>query len=193
VIKITKKWRMEKAREIIDRNFMHVPFGFDDLTEFSFVCGHEITGAVRKINPEFPNDHRHLHTEIDGVWAARSWRKLITPLSELQRAKTIMRAVIRTDIREYMESAEPQECAQCESVDDLTVDHVAPPFDYIAAAFIEENGIPEIHIPENPFNIIDRFECPDLEAKWIAFHASMACYQILCRSCNASKGKRHVS
>ena len=31
---------------------------------------------------------------------------------------------------------------------------------------------------------------PDQEARWIAFHASRAIYQVLCRSCNSAKGRK---
>ena len=188
--KMTKKFRMEKAREIIDRNEIDVPFPDDDVEEFAAICQHPITAAVRRRNPEFPNDYRHLHTEIEGVWAARSWRKLITPLTPEQQAKTIMRSIVKEDMKEYLSSASPQECMNCESLDDLTVDHVHPPFDDIALEFFGIYGIPEIEIPDDNFRVLDRFADPNLEAYWIAFHASRATYQILCRSCNASKGKR---
>lgn len=188
--KLTKKFRMEKAREIIDRNKIDVPFPEQDVEEFANICQQPITAAIRRKNPEFPNDYRHLHTEIDGVWAARSWRKLISPISPTQQAKVIMRTVVKEDMQEYLSSAEPKECMNCGRKDDLTVDHVRPPFDDIAVEFMEFYGIPEIEIPDDNFRVLDRFADPDLEAQWIAFHASRAIYQILCRSCNASKGKR---
>lgn len=188
--KITKKARIEKAREIIDRNQMNVPFPDIDVQEFAAVCQQPITAAVRRMNPQFPKDYRHLHTEIDGAWAARSWRKLISPITPLQQAKIIMRHAVWQDMREFSESMEPRECVACGAVDDITVDHVWPPFDDIAMAFIDRHGIPEVEIPEDSFKILDRFADQELEGKWVHFHAENAVYQLLCRSCNASKGKR---
>lgn len=189
--KATKKWRLEKAREIIDRNKMDVPFSEPDLIEFSMVVEQEVEGAIRRVNPQFPTDPRHLHTLIDGVWEARSWRKMIeqthTPESE---AKRVMRFLVRNDISDFMSCAEPKECWQCETIHDLTVDHVAPPFNAIADEFIYTYGLPEI--VDNPCAnmVVKKFHSDDLEEKWVQFHAERAVYQILCRSCNASKGAR---
>lgn len=189
--KITKKYRLEKAREIIDRNAIDVPFNSYDVECFSIVCDKEIDGAVRRINPQFPHsDPRHLHTLIDGVWEARSWRKWINPLSPEQEVKRVMRFSVSEDMRDFMSSCYPQECEICGSVDDLTVDHVSPPFDDIANNFISESGIPEIVGPRDTSRVINEFADIDAEASWIAYHASSATYQILCRSCNASKGKK---
>ncbi len=187
--RITKKWRIEKAREIIDRNRIDVPFCESDTAEFAGVCEQPITGAVRKINPQYPKDPRHLHTEIGGVWDARSWKQFINPISMLQKTKLVMRHVIWEDLRDFASCAEPKECAICGSTEDITVDHVSPPFDHIATEFILANGLPEIKDPDSPLEVVNQFTDINLEAKWIAFHASMACYQLLCRSCNARKGK----
>jgi 5-methylcytosine-specific restriction endonuclease McrA len=189
-MKRTKKLREQLVRELIDRNTLNVPFSSEDVSYLASLCEQPITGAVRRVNPQFPGDPRHLHTEISGEWAARSWRKFIYPLNETQQAKRIMRAVIAEDMRDYASCAYPSECASCGSLDDLTVDHVAPPFDSIAADFIAENGIPKIEQPKDKTKILNRFDCIDLEAKWIAYHAQRACYQLLCRSCNSRKGKR---
>ena len=189
--KMTKKARLEKAREIIDRNDIDVPFSEYDVRCFSIVCDKEIQAAVRKINPQFPNnDPRHLHTLIDGVWEARSWRKWINPLSPVQEAKRVMRFCVSEDMREFMESCDEKKCNSCGSNQDLTVDHVYPPFDDIANAFIDAKGVPEIVGPSDVSRVINEFADINNEASWISFHASHAIYQILCRSCNASKGKR---
>lgn len=190
--KITKKWRLERAREIIDRNQIDVPFNESDLIEFSMVVQQDIEGAVRRVNPQFPHtDPRHLHTLIDGQWCARSWRKMIeqthTPESE---AKRVMRFLVRDDLTDFMSSVEPKECANCSTTDTLTVDHVSPPFSAIADEFIAERGLPTV--VDNPCAnmITKRFDDEGMEADWIHFHAERAVYQILCRSCNASKGNR---
>lgn len=188
---MTKKARIEKARQIIDRNYLEIPFCDYDVQCFAVVCDKEIQGAVRKINPQFPtSDPRHLHTLIDGVWDARSWRKWINPLSPVQEVKRVMRFCVSEDMREFMECCEIHECDSCGSTKDLTVDHVAPPFDDIANLFIEQNGLPEIIGPRDLSRIINEFLDMNIQAAWVAFHASQATYQILCRSCNSSKGRR---
>jgi hypothetical protein len=188
--KPTKKWRYEKAREIIDRNRLNHPFNNQDLIDFSTICEKTITGAVRKINPQFPSDPRHLHTEVDGKWAARSWKKWIYPESPEATAKKAMRDCVREDLRDFLSCVDPQECVTCGSTNDLTVDHVFPPFDDIANKFINDFGLPKIIESTNHDIVFHEFESIDLEASWIAFHASMSCYQVLCRSCNSRKGKK---
>ena len=189
--KITKKFRMEKAREIIDRNEIGVLFPDDDVEEFGDVCQMPIEAAVRAINPQFPRtDPRHLRTMIDGVWEARSWRKWIDKVTPEQEAKRAMRFAVRNDLKDFRDCISPDYCQRCGACEDLTVDHEWPPFDHIANEFLEAYGLPVIVGSPDPAVVVNIMEDPDLEAQWIAFHASRATYQILCRSCNASKGKR---
>ena len=186
--KPTKKAREQTVREIIDRNILDVPFSTEDTAHLADACQHDIAGAVRRVNPQFPSDTRHLHMLEDGVWAAKSWRKLIYPINKEQQAKRVMRHCIIHDLMDYMDAADDKRCANCESLDDLTVDHVAPPFDDIANEFILFYGIPETVDPPVG-QVVNVFADINMEASWIAYHAANACYQILCRSCNASKGK----
>jgi len=188
--KATKKWRIEKAREIIDRNKIDVLFPDEDVYEFSEVCQVEIQAAVRKINPQFKSDPRHLHTLIDGVWDARSWRKFITSLTPEQECKRVMRHVVWDDMRDFLSSVSPKQCQFCKSEYDITVDHVSPPFDEIANDFIAEFGLPKVIGSPDPSIVVNIFEDGEAEYQWAQFHAERAVYQLLCRSCNASKGKR---
>lgn len=188
-MKITKKRREEIAREIIDRNTLGVPFNNIDVSEFSAACQECMDGVVRKVNPQFPKDPRHLHMLIDGEWQSKSWRKMIYPVSKEQDAKRIMRHAIRSDMNDFISSTSDRFCQHCFGEENLTVDHVSPPFDEIANDFIMIYGIPEFEDPP-PGHVVKIFNCMDLEAKWVAFHASFACYQVLCRSCNSSKGAR---
>ena len=186
----TKKWRMEKAREIIDRNKFHVSFSAADLREFADIIGVDIQDAVREPDPQFPYNTRHVLFLINGKWVAMSWRKRIqensTPESE---AKYVMRFTVSRDMAEFKRSAKPPECAYCGATDDITVDHVGVPFDDIAVAFMREHGVPDVVDSTEEGRIVKMFRDPDIEKRWTEFHTSMARYQILCRSCNASKGK----
>lgn len=189
-MKTTKKKRIEMAREIIDRNVLDIPFPDFDLIEFSEVLQGDILGAVRKINPQFPSDIRHLHMLIDDTWESKSWRKMINALTPLQEVKRVMRFVAWEDMQDFFSVVEPKECQSCLSVNDLTVDHVDPPFDNIANDFISKYGLPKIEKSKNTNQVVNVFSDTDLESRWIVFHSSHSVYQVLCRSCNARKGKR---
>ena len=188
--RITKKWRIEEARKIIDRNIIAVPFGDEDLADFLDVCRMEADGIKRMKNPQFPSDPRHVHALLDGEWAGISWRDAIQKPDPVQKVKRAMRHVVSQDLLDFRSSAEPYECWKCGALEDITVDHVVPPFDDIANAFIESHGLPEIGPSDDATVVVDVFSDAYLEELWYAHHAENACYQLLCRSCNASKGKR---
>lgn len=186
---LTKKARIEQARVIIDRNVLDVPFTAEDLEEFIEVTGMgQVTGAVRRLNPTYPNaDPRHVRFILDGVETAVSWRKAIegkNPKSDLQRA---LRVAIAPCLREFKDAMEGQDCNHCGSTEYLQVDHVYPPFQEILEAFIAHKG-EDIELKNEANGIGWVIADIDVEAEWVAFHASRAEYQILCRSCNASKG-----
>jgi len=67
---------------------------------------------------------------------------------------------------------------------------VSPPFDEIANDFIAEFGLPKVIGSPDPSIVVNIFEDGEAEYQWAQFHAERAVYQLLCRSCNASKGKR---
>lgn len=186
---LTKKARIEKARAIIDRNVLDLPFSAEDLAEFIEITGMKhITGAIRRVNPTYPNsDPRHVRVIKDGVEEAQSWVNSIRgkkPNAHLQQA---LRIAINPCTKAFKETVKDQNCAHCGSDDYLQVDHVDPPFQAILEAFIEhKDGRIEL---KNEVNGIGwEMADMDVEAEWVAFHASRAKYQILCRSCNASKG-----
>lgn len=198
---ITKKALIERAREIIDRNQIDVPFSADDLIEFSEVTGTEVRFAVRRINPTYP-DPRHVHV-IAYDWSEPrqwSWVKAIridrdrdpAEASAMRRRTNEQRALresVKDDLREFRECCEPQVCEQCGSVDDLCADHLHPPFIDIANEFLNHYG--PIELAEFPGSS-DRIADPNVEAAWVAFHAQRATYQLLCRPCNSSKGARRL-
>lgn len=185
---LTKKRRLELAREIIDRNKMFVPFSREDLAEFSTVCGTKIHYAEKRRNPEFKKDTRHIYMKIDGRdLEAVSWKKLIIGTSKKIDIKKAMRRAVSIDVNRFKRGRDLL-CEVCGSTEYPTVDHIEPSFDWIANKFIETHGLPEIGpMPERSGNhIIDH----DVKWRWIDFHGAHAKYQILCRPCNSSKGKR---
>lgn len=187
---LTKKRRLELAREIIDRNTMFVPFSKEDLAEFSAVCGTEIHYAEKRRNPEFKKDTRHVYMMIEGRdLEAVSWKKLIVGTSKEIDAKKAMRRTIALDMNRFKRDKELV-CEVCKSIEYPTVDHIEPSFDWIAQEFIRTHGLPEIGaMPDRSGNhIVNR----DVKWQWINFHKMHAKYQILCRSCNSSKGNRNA-
>lgn len=188
-MRMTKKYKTERVREIIDSYDLHEHFNSDDLKELSMLLDNQIDGAYRAINPQFPNtDPRHLFTLIDGEWLARSWHKMITPSTPKSEAVKVMRHLISSDLSEFKYAFDGRECANCGTTERITVDHVDPTFLEISNDFISKFGLPEVI--DNPCTsmVTKCFKDFDLEAKWVHFHAERAVYQLLCVSCNASKG-----
>ena len=184
--KITKKYRTEMARAIIDRNVIGVPFNDYDTVQMNDMLGTTFDGFMRKRNPQYPSDPRHLHGQTFGEFEAFSWLKCINPVSDIQDVKKVMRESIAPCLAEFMDSQDEPACEHCGTTERLTVDH-NPSFDSIALAYLADNAMPRtIDAPNGVGNV---FEDIDVEARWIGFHQSrITRYAVLCRSCNASKG-----
>lgn len=184
----TKKDRTQRVREIIDANGIDVIFNASDTQEMRVLLETESDGFVKRTDLKYPSDTRHLHFLIAGKWVAKSWRKCITPISPTALVKKAFRGEIEDILKEFKESVTPAICVNCGSGEYLTVDHVDPPFDVIAEKYIQLYGLPKLgSTPEGVG--FELFYLDDLE-NWLTLHAQHAIYQILCRSCNASKGKR---
>lgn len=201
-VRLTLKAKKAIARQIIDRYQVGQPFNEVDLQRLADLTDTELRYAVRRKNPTFPSDPRHIHI-IGYDWSEPrewSWNKAIVfahardpeearATRERQQVMSALRLAVKADMEDFRVAYEPQECAAywCRSTEDLTTDHVKPPFIAIARAFLELHPVIELRsVPGSGCAIA----CPDLEAEWIAFHAARAVYQLLCRSCNSSKGAR---
>lgn len=187
--KITKKYRKQRCREIITSYDPDVYFWPYDVEEISELVGVKLNAAMRRVNPRFPKDNAHLYVayEEDGEMTSFSWVNCIYPKSERQKRHVVMRESIACDIEDFRATA-GAECEACGNTAFLQVDHLSPPFSWIADEFLSENG--EFEITRTPDGVGNMFADIELEAKWIAFHASHAVFQMLCRSCNASKGAK---
>jgi 5-methylcytosine-specific restriction endonuclease McrA len=192
--KMTKKARIERAREIIDRNELGIPFNDQDLLDFSAITGCELRYARRCIDPNYLTNYRHIEVlaydwEEPRGW---SWRKAIQigqqdiESHERARITQAMRDAVRLQVSDFLESAD-KSCEVCATTDSLTVDHVWPPFSKIMDGYINEFGKPEV-VENNGsgFKFANKFE----EFCWQDFHQSKAKLAILCRSCNSKKGAR---
>jgi len=186
-MRITKKYRTDMARAIIDRNVIGVPFNDYDTAQMNEVLGTTFDGFVRRRNPQYPSDPRHLHGSTFGEFAAFSWLKAISPIDDIQNVKKVMRESIAPCLAEFMDSVDEPACEHCGTTERLTCDH-NPSFDSIALAYLADNAMPRII--DAPNGVGNVFEDIDVEGRWIGFHQSrITRYAVLCRSCNASKGK----
>ena len=189
---IAKKFRKEIVRAIVDRCAIGAEFPALDLHEFNAMCGTNWEAAKHMRNPEHPSDPRHVHVLKDGIWKQFSWNKAISPITDWTELCRAMRALADGIAKEYLAETSETDCAHADRGGcngPLQADHCGVPFDDIAKAFVAEFGMPEL--VDGPPGGGRVFKDEDLEANWIGFHAQRVVYQLLCRTHNASKGKRH--
>ena len=150
--------------------------------------------AVKKMpNAKYSNDTRHMwNLRENGEWESFSWRKMISPVSEAAALRNTMRSIVAPDTDEVrcvlIDTHGACENCGADEIALLQADHVDPPFLTIASRWIEQNGM--VATVKNDNQVGYRFVEEALEADWITYHSSHAVYQLLCRSCNASKGAR---
>ena len=186
--KLTKKHRKARCGEIIKSYDVDTYFTKFDIDELNSLLGAQFQSAMRRINSTYPSDPAHLWVLYDmGDWTPVSWNNLISPKSDRQKRHKAMRFSVASDIDD-LRNTMGAECENCGASENLQVDHLAPPFMQIADEFISDNGMFEIINNDDGAGWV--FLDQESEALWIAFHASRATYQVLCRSCNASKGAK---
>lgn len=180
---MTQKDKLAKMRAIIDANMFGKPFNKEHLQIAGALCGFTFLSITRMPCPGYPNNTRHLivHTEcgIDGPF---SWSKAIRGAKDKERYDDALRKAVRDDLATVFHDAEPKECACCGVTTHLTVDHFDPPFSVIAKEYLESSDV----------KLVTKKSCAGWHLAdpepWIKYHASRSTYQLLCRSCNASKG-----
>lgn len=192
--KLTKKARMERAREIIDRNDFDIPFNDEDLQEFSSITGCELRYACRSIDPNYATNDRHVVVLAYDWEEPRGWSWLkairIGQHDFDRHMQARLNQAMRTSIAEQIIQfavMEEKACAACATTESLTVDHVWPPFSQIASDYMRDFGVPKIE-EDNGSGF--RFTEEDEEKQWQEYHAAHAKLGILCRSCNSRKGAR---
>lgn len=192
-MQLNKTQRKERMREIIDGYPLGVPFSDADRDEVTALTGVPLEHIEHRFNQAHPSDPRHLRVRYPGKAANDelepfSWNKAISPKKAETLAKEAMRKAVADQIDEVRQCVEPvcEECGKAMDSKDVCVDHLYP-FSVLAEQFFDQiGGLPELK--DGPAGAGRVLADPSLENDWVVFHAENACYQVLCRSCNASKG-----
>jgi hypothetical protein len=185
----TQKERKQLVRELIDRQPYNRLFDAADVEAMNDLCGWNFLKYVRIHNPAYPTDTRCVaHADYDKNFVVWSWNRAIS-------GGPILNQALRRAIQPHMRlnaTGSPDFCAHCKSQDFLTLDHMTMPFSVIVAEFIKHHS----GVFERLGNKEDGggwyIADPVLEEAWVDFHAQNADYQVLCRSCNASKGVKNA-
>lgn len=181
--------RVSAAQELIDRQGFGVEFSAGDVYAMNAILGTEFGGFKRFVNPRYPNDRRHVFALFpSGDWRDISWNRIISPKGETTRIHNALRTAVWQDLQDALDSIKPCACAHCGAIDNLSTDHAEKPFSQIANEWLAINGTPVLVDCESGGG--KQFADIGQEASWVTFHAGNAVYQILCRSCNSSKGNR---
>ena len=178
LIVMTKNERKKLAREIINKYLIDEEFTKDDARRFSELCGYRFESVVRCEPFRGSGPSVSVQCNDEGYSGRWSWVKSIDGYSERQNMLQAMRAAIRYGL---FGNVEKDRCARCGASERLTVDHKSVSFARIAAKFTETHGIPRLVNVGNGWQLRD-------DTQFIAFHDSVADYQVLCVSCNAKKG-----
>jgi len=184
----TIKARKEELRALIDEQEFDVPFNGEDVQRMNALTGWFFPMYKRIYNPHYPNDTRCVaHSDNGEQWVVWSWNKAVSKRNDLHEA---LRKSVRQQIAAYSAIAE-NECAKCGSQEFLTIDHKSIPFSHLVAHLTRM--FPGLY--DALANAADGsgwyIKDKELEWVWQDLHKNNADYQVLCRSCNASKGARN--
>lgn len=186
---MTKKERKERIRALIDRQHKYRVWNSADTDSMNALTGWTHSQYKWIDNPQFPGDPRCIAVSDDGkTWEVRSWNKAVDGHNARQDLQDAMRDAVREDMREHMRNA-LQVCIECLDTRDLCVDHKDPPFISIANEYINAHQDLDSTLQNASTGAGWRMH-EHATARWRAFHAQRASYQILCRSCNSRKGAR---
>ena len=189
--KLTQIERKRRVRELIDRQEYHKEFNQLDVNAMNNLCGWNFAFYKRVYNLEYPTDTRCVMNSDDGEhYVTWSWNRAISGVNILNQA---FRKAVEPQMR-VIALHLPDLCSHCQAKEYLTVDHLAVPFSTIMADFLKmfpdvnsENGLANAG-KGGGWYIKD----PELKSIWEDFHSKHATYQVLCRSCNASKGVKNA-
>lgn len=175
---MNKKQRKEAARQLILSHKIGERFSSDATIVFGRICGYEFEW-VERVAPKVGTAPAVYASWPDGDYVGSwSWVRSIDGYDE---NKSLTIAMWHASRLGTFRSVRKDRCAVCGSMDRLTVDHKTTPFSVITELFIDKHGKPPIKNVDFGWELVD-------QVKFLAFHDQLADYQVLCASCNASKG-----
>ena len=203
-----EKFKTKKASENFIRNIIyeldeckitseHTHFNlFCELVSFKFVDCEII--AIELFKTALSRKTLHMRVLLKGndEYILTSWRdcsrRKHTPISkDLSNA---MRHSIYPDCIKYKYESTLIECVYCKSKDDIQVDHLIP-FFRLKKDFLNtyDGIIPEV-FDWSKITGTCSFKIQDKKFMnlWVLYHTEKAVFQLLCSSCNGSKGKKDL-
>jgi 5-methylcytosine-specific restriction endonuclease McrA len=194
-MKLTKKFRKETTRALLDTIKVGAWFGDKEVEAFNTLTGFEYKKYKKILAPDDIRQNG-VGVPVRNVWVGdvkemRSWLKQIDDPEHLKRKEWNPRQAMRNAIKsEMIQQAKflGNHCEHCNSQTNLSVDHKDIPFSVIADTFLEVH--PDIETGTPPGEMGHFFMDKDLEQKFLDIHNAIATYQLLCRSCNSKKGNR---
>jgi 5-methylcytosine-specific restriction endonuclease McrA len=188
MIKDTKVNRKKIMGEFLDSIPLNQDFSDKEVAIVNAITGWNYKAYQKRLTPP-PN------ASTRNIWVKdtkdfKSWNKAIDakPIDAKRRqdvAQACRAAIVPllNDIRQFA-----TECEYCGNTDNLQVDHKTTPFSSMFEEWFEQN--PNVDTGTGLKQIGHNLIKPEEFDSWIEYHDARADYQILCRSCNASKGKK---
>jgi 5-methylcytosine-specific restriction endonuclease McrA len=182
-----------EIRGILDKYCVGELFSDEDAERINQITGWGFDKYRTSINPKYPSNEKRSrnleHLSTAGEWEFWSWHKAIDRLDDYCKRDLdmAMRNAIRKQMDDYRNGAS-KECMECGTGHNLTVDHRDIPFSVLCDDFIKINPQIKTSIRSNSdgggWFICDK----NMLDAWRVEHANRATLQMLCRSCNSSKG-----
>lgn len=187
-----KAMLLNECRKVIDATPFGEEMSLENAATMRMLTGWNYQRIRHMYNPKHFTDHRYIEVlQEDGTWITHSWRKTISPTTDWQDLQKAMRETVTEHaLSEYRKTAVPI-CRQCGTTELLTVDHKSKSFDEIMQTFVAALGEAPA-IKDGAMGQGRELADESVAKAWIAYHDSVADFQILCRSCNASKGKKSL-
>jgi hypothetical protein len=186
---VNKKQRKEAANALFDKYKIGDVLSTEDTKAMNGFVGQDHFGYKLARNERYPGakGHHVLVPAIDG-WYAWSWVRAISGYNPIDNIKKAMRDEVHHVGQSFMFVA-AKCCVKCAAVEDLQADHRDIPFSVLARDWLGTQFLyPEL--ARGPSDVGWVFKDPAALADWLKFHNERATYQVLCGSCNASKGAK---
>lgn len=174
--------------EFLDSIPLNRDFTSEEVNIVNAITGWTYTAYQKRLTPPPNNSTRNIWVLDSNDF--KSWNKAIDAKpSDVKRRLDVAQAC-RAAIAPKMAQIRywARHCEHCNSTYNLQVDHKTTAFSKIFEQWFEQN--PDVDTGTGQQQIGHNLIKPEELASWIEYHDARADYQILCQSCNASKGKK---